>query len=497
MTPLRAGRGAALFLAALLAGCGPDPSAPSTPAASEAPVADLAPLLGGTWFAAAVANPDAVSGLIDGPGGEGWLALFENDLDRAKRAFASNAPAEGTPAPAVWSLGMARVHLAQADVLMAARSLEEQATLDGIRYRAERQDRLRPGAWEPLLAALSLASLPGADPVARDAAVARARESAPATPEGKALRALLDARLAGDDAVPEGLPEALAAQLTAPDPQAPGPHVVDSLGEDADAGLRFEAKWWDPVVQRARLQHHLEQLALHARRAGVAPLVAIATDAAPDRAALAARLAEVPAGEPPVPPELSLFVSPWVDAEHLRAAWGLDGGRSLLSRVAATEPQARIDDGWTSADADRLLRYEAAFEARAADALETLATSGDGTSLIRGLQLPRKLADALLRDRIADVAGESPVVALRIAERSLDVGGASGAKDGSRLSHRNDAGFLVRLAEIHALGGRPGVARDYVHPLVARFPGLAAASHQLGQLDAASSIGVQGKTSQQ
>jgi len=486
---LRAGRGAALVLAALLAGCGPDP-APSSQVAPEAAAPDLAPVLAGSWLAAAVAAPEDVAALIDGPGGDGWLALFNNDLLAAREAFDAAQPAEGAPVPPSWALGMARLHLAEADVLIAARSLERDATLSGIAYRAERSDRLRSGAWEPILAAISLASLPDVAPADRDAAVDRARAADASTPEAVALLALLDARLAGEAGVPADLPGTLQEQLNHPDPASPGPHVIDSLGEDVDAGLTFSAKWWDPAVQRARLQHHLAAVATYAAKAGAADLVAVAVDAAPQ---------PLPTeGTPPstLRPELALFAAPWVDVAHLRAAWGLDGGRSLLARVAAQEPEARVDDGWAPTDADRLLRFEAAFETRVGDALKTLAV-GDGAGLIRDLQLARKAADLLLRDRVRDVASEAPVVALRIAERSLDVGGGSASKDGSRLSHRNDAGFLVRLAQVHALGGRPGVARDYVHPLVARFPGLAASSHQLGQLDAASSIGVQGKTSQQ
>ncbi|MCO4768778.1 MAG: hypothetical protein KDA24_02025 [Deltaproteobacteria bacterium] len=467
----------------------------------------LASVVAGTWYAAVPSQPDAVAGLIDGPGGEGWLALFRGELSQAEAAFLASPDSTH---PAV-QLGLARVALARADVLVAARDLQERIVPEGVEYRALRADRIRVGAYEPLLAALSLQALaPNGE--GTSASLKRARAWTPGEgvdpAPGTALLALLEARSSGT-APPAGLPSPLAERLAAGATLAAGeqpasstldtasPDYVDPLGEDAAAGLEFTISWWDPEVSRARLRAELLSVLTHAGAAGEAgqELVSIAHDAWGEAA---------PTLAPPTPakgtvePALTWFGGAWLDGADLRASWGLPGGSSLLARVAAAVPAERLTEGLTPADVDRVLRFEARLDQSLGQSLEGLASSPDGKSLVRDLELSRRFADQLLRRRMIEVSDAgAPVVALRLGERSLDVASSGAGDDMTRISHRNDAGFLVRLGGVHSAGRRPGVGREYLHPLVERFPGLAGAAYQLGQLDAASGIGVQGKTSQQ
>jgi hypothetical protein len=514
LTPGRAARGwpprvrdlvgisfALLFVAQGVA-CGPS-SAPPEPPTDPGATLRLGEILRSSWHAAVVREPAALEAMLDGPGGEGWFALFHGDLAGAQDAF--RAAVASDPGAAAAHLGLARVALARADALRDALELEERVSPELVTYRIERGDRMRSGRYEPVLAALTLQGLLGAG-TRVDEALVRARNWTPAPADAAvaaSLRALLAARVAGAPP-PPSLPEPLGARVAAAaavdrfesaDLGDGGPDFVDVLGRDDEAGIEFSVSYWDPGVRRARMRAQLLAVIEHGAAAGAAgrPLAEIA----------AAAWGGQPA--PPLPaevqsalsPALALFGGRWIDLEDLRASWD-QGGRSLLVRLDQLVPDEQLRRGVLAADADRVLRFESRFVGMANEALLAAATE-EGRPLVRELELPRLLADQLLRQRARElVADGHPIHALRLAERSLGV--AAGKADPSgvtRLSHRNDAAFLVHLAILHAASGRPGVAREYVHPLSTLFPGQAAVSYALGQLDAASSIGVQGKTSQQ
>ena len=511
MTSVRARRGPPSFLLALVLaglGCGtggsPGPTKPSAPAASAMDLAGLVQVLDSTWYAEVPRDPAALNTLVEGPAGEGWLKLFSGDLDSAVTSFAA-----GGEDPAA-QLGLARVALARADALRSAFTLEQTLVPQLVAYRRERSGRIREGRYEPVLAALSLQGY-GASVESVEAAVERARGWSP--PEGgdqklaEALLGLLESRVAGT-ARPNGLPVAFEARLEDADRIAAGqtgqmtaataqPDVIDSLGADSEAGLEFQLKWWDPVAQRSLFRAQLVLIQVHASAAGPAglELVAVAREAWGDEEPV--ELSPPRKGTEGPSEAMAFFGSPWADAADLRAAWGLPGGLALLDRVAAAVPQEELTQGTAPADVDRMLRFEARFEPAVRSVLEARATNDEGKALVGDLQLSRKVADQLLRQRMLVMAeaGE-PVTALRLGERSLDVASPT-AGDATRISHRNDAGFLIRLGGVHAASRRHGVAREYIHPLTARLPSLTSLTYTLGQLDAASSIGVQGKTSQQ
>jgi hypothetical protein len=120
---------------------------------------------------------------------------------------------------------------------------------------------------------------------------------------------------------------------------------------------------------------------------------------------------------------------------------------------------------------------------------------------VQDLGFARRATDRLLRARSADLlAAAAPVLAKRVLERSLDdtPGSRGGAADSARtrVSWRNDRAFLLLLAHAAWRAGQPGTALELVHPLAEEDASLQPVRHYLGQLDAASSLGAQGKVSQ-
>jgi len=490
-------------------GCGTSSRTEALEGAVE-DVAALSGLLEGSWYAEAVKNPGGLEALLDGPGGAGWLALFHGDLEKAEQEFISATSGE-LDAPGA-HLGLARVALARADALRAGRALEARIAPRLVEYRRTRGDRVRSGSYESLLAALTVQGFvgEGADLDAAAAAAAGWTPGPGVDPVvGSALHSLLIARREAGSADGSGLPRSYVDSLTlagavragqrSVDPLEAEPDFVDQLGVDADTGVRFTAKFWDPVVSEARFLNELLLIMEHGAAAGDAGvgLVQVAVVAWGDGAPTLPGLgASAPPGVSSVPVELALVGAPWADIEDLRAAWDERPARTLLQRLAEVAPEKRLRDGQSAADVDRVLRYENQLVDVVGDALTAMST-GTGASLVHELELPRKVADQILRQRMKEMArNEQPIQAQRLAERSLDVAGGQDGAAGTRVSHRNDVGFLVRLGAVHSAGRRPGVAREYIHPLVGQHPGLAPVAYTLGQLDAASSIGVQGKTSQ-
>ena len=488
--------GVFVTLLLLLPACGGGDDPPARAAQSEAPPVPLGPVLQDSWLRAAAQDPGAVEALIDAPGGEGWLALFHGDLGRATVAFSSGA---SQPGGELAHLGLARVAMARADVLIAALPLKRASDTELLDYRDERADRVRSGELTPVLAALTRLD------AGADGAVVAQKLGASTEAQGP-LRALLDARRRGSAEVPDGLSERHAERLRHVRALADGvvppldwldsnPDVVASLGADADSGVTFEQRWWDPAVVAGATRAHLQMAASHAVAAGPA--------GAPLLKVLKARLGESVSLEasttgPQLDPRLAWFGAPWIDTAHLLRRWDR-GGESLLARVAAADP-AMVPNGDTpTTTVDAQLRAADAL----ADAVERtlgLDAPPEGAALVRDLELGRRVSDSILRERMMDLAPTAPAQARRLGERSLDMtpSGPGAAPDASytRISHRNDPAFLVRLAHVLFLGRRPDMAREYVFPLVPKDPALAGVAHALGQLDAASSIGVRGKTSQ-
>jgi len=494
---------AGLLLASLLAtgGCGDTPEVPASGAGAASAADPASALLADSWMHAAAHDPVAVMALLDAPGGDGWLDLFHGDLAHAKPAFEAAESASAR-------LGLARVHLDRAATMRSAARLHREVALDLVRYRRDHADQIRAGAYEPLLALLVArsAGAEGGELAAFDAASLRppAAHADPAVVA--ALRGLLDggdpnrtlgtvypARLAFIAAVNQG-DLGLADELILPS-HRPDPDLIDPLGEDVEAGLTFTARFYDPRFASAVARYHLarawgEGSALE----GPGPTIAAAVEGGwggplPESVRNAATPA--PPGEA-LPEWTALFASTAVDRADWDAQWGESG--------------SAFADRWGAADrgVDATLQALADAETSFAVALKDGAPA-DGAALVDELSLAQPVIDRVLRSRMVAVTGtgedaEARVLCKRYGDRSVDPnpGSRGGAADSARtrVSWRNDRAFLLDYARCLWRAGQPGGALDFVHPLATEDPALQSVRHYLGQLDAAASIGLQGKTSQ-
>lgn len=450
---------------------------------------------------AAAHDPATVMALLDAPGGEGWLDLFHGDLARAKPTF------EGAESASA-RLGLARVHLDRALTMLAAAKLHEELALELVRYRRDHADQVRIGAYEPLLALLvaRATGAEGGELAAFEADAYKPRTERADPQLFEALRGLIEggdpnrtlgivypARLVFIDAISRGdlgLAEELVLLSHRPDPD-----IVDPLGEDVEAGLTFTGRFYDPRFPTAVARYHLAHAWIEGSGLeGPGALIAVAVEGGwggplPDRVRSAAKPA--PPGAP-LPAWTALFASAAVDVADWEALWGESGSAFV--------------DRWGAADrgADATLQELAEAETTFATALKEGAPP-DGAALVDELSLAQPAIDRVLRSRMVAVTGtgdspEARVLCKRFGDRSVDPnpgsrGGAAGSAR-TRVSWRNDRAFLLDYARCLWRAGQPGGALDFVHPLATEDPALQAVKHYLGQLDAASSIGLQGKTSQ-
>ena len=517
----RPGRGWPLLgLLALLIACGPTSSSDSDSAADPAPApsaqldpASMATLLDASWMRSAARDPAAVAGLLDSPGGDGWLALFHGDLAAAQAAFDKALPSKRFEP----RLGRARVHLARAAAFLEAEQLHLHSGAALARYRRDNPELIRQGQYELPLRALSL--MAGGTPQEAAEATRISTRVGIDDPVARVLIVTIQARMQGGD--PRGfvagdLPEPFAARSAFGQdlvggrmPElvdlAPGkPDVVDKLGTDPETGLDFEAPFFDPLLLRTLARWELLQArTLAAGLAAPGDLVESAVQLGwggpvPEGFARPALESGVT-----LPAWAALFGSAAVDATDWRARWARLGGRqpedTLIARFDAAFPALQIRVGADAPSVDALLRLQTPLSETATAALGEGATP-DGTSLVTDLGFARRIVDAVFRSRMDELvlAGQA-AQARRLGERALDpnpsqAGDTSGF---TRVSHRNDRAFLLRFALCLYAGGRPGLAREYVHPLTRELPELTGTAWVLGQLDAASGIGVRGKISQQ
>lgn len=497
------------LLAGLVVACGPEAS--DTTGASPTPAPEtLTPevattLLADSWMAAAVADPAAVAALLDAPGGAGWLDLYHGDLAAAERAFDGHESASAR-------LGMARVHLAHARSLTAAARIHREAALELARYRRDHRAQVRTGTYEGILAAVSArgAGLHGAEMEAFLAAASERTESA-----DEHLWNGLNGHLRGGSRA--GLPDLYHDRLAYADAAAAGdldelarlgsgvlgaePDLRDPMGVDDEAGVRFEGLHYDAALLPAAARHHLAQaFVLASGLEGPGQLVVTAVghgwggempEALPGAA--------LPPAEP-LPAWTALFASDAVDAADHAAAWGAPGSSSFAERLDAAVAGLDLAAARSSEEVDALLRVAAEAEPVFGEALRA-AAAPDGASLVTELELARVPADRALRTwMMALVDADAAVQGKRLGDRSLDAnpGSRGGAADSARtrISYRNDRAFLLELARCLWKAGQAGAALDLVHPLAEQNPVLQPVKHYLGQLDAAASIGQQGKTSQ-
>ena len=492
-----------LAIALSLGACTDPAPVPQAPAgATEPGLADAQALVAGSWAADLNAESVAAAVVLEGPTGEGWIALFHGDLAGAERVFASVLSSD--PASGSARLGLARVHLAHADAYEVAGRLHAETAAALATYRAEHRDRVRLGPYERRLARLLFPA--GAAPSDEGGAPAIAGELATVA----ALDALVPGPGRGTQEPPRGLPSQWAGVLSfsgavhagQPDKARPllapirsgGPDLVDPLGRDEETGLRFESAFFDPLRLQALTSFHAQEaLRLAGGLPGLGEQVAAMSERfmpiRPAAAALAA-LPE-PASQAAAPPALFLtFGGPWIDSADFAASDGSSPG-ALSARLAQ-----RLPEWFGGAPSPRSVDREL----RAVEALEALFGDALGPGLAAELQAPRLLGDAILRRRMVVLSDTHPTLALRLGRRSLDAnpGALGGASDSSRtrVSYRNDRGFLLRLARQLWKAGQPGEALDLVHPLAQEDRALQPVVHYLGQLDAANSVGTAGKASQ-
>ncbi len=500
---------AALSLALVACG-GDDAGADSSAAGDSAPptsalAVDAGALLADSWMNAAARDPATVTALLDAPGGDGWLDLFHGDLASAKPRFEAADSASAR-------LGLARTHLARAAALQAGARLHAEAALDLARYRRDHAAAVRVGVYEPVLAGLT-AQRCGAEGDERDAFLAAAaapHEDVDGSSElVAALRGVLEGsistrlssyadRLAFIEMVGAGAIRDPAVVELLPKANLGLPDWKDSLGADADAGIAFEALYFDCGVLPALARWHLgEAWIVGSGLTGPGPAIAAAVEGAwgaplPDALRDAALPPPEPA-QPPLPEWTAFFASPAIDRADWDAYWGGAGASSFAARF-----------GHDDASADAVLSALADAETSFAEALREGAPP-EGASLVDELDLAAPAVDRVLRARMLALtgAGETPeerVACKRYGDRAVDAnpGSRGGSADSrrTRVSYRNDRAFLIDYARCLWRAGQPGGALDFVHPLATEDPALQSVKHYLGQLDAAASIGVQGKTSQ-
>jgi hypothetical protein len=201
--------------------------------------------------------------------------------------------------------------------------------------------------------------------------------------------------------------------------------------------------------------------------------------------------AEAPPEGPELPSWAALFAGAAVDREDWEVLWG-GSGESFAHRFAAPSGT----DAALSAVADAETLFVDALKAGAPEA---------GVLLVDELSLAVPAMDRVLRARMVETTGhgdtpEARVQCKRYGDRSVDPnpGSRGGAADAARtrVSWRNDRTFLLDYARCLWRAGQPGGALDFIHPLASEDSALQSVKHDLGQLDSAASIGLQGKASQ-
>jgi len=468
----------------------------------------------------AAADPGKVTELINAPGGEGWLKLFHGDLDGAEALFLAAQPTVDPANKGSARAGQARIHLARARSLLGVTSLQSEAAVALVRYREEHQAEVRQGPYDGVLSRLILhAAGEGVEP-----STAVNSGTAASAPYLEALEALLAARLSstGAEVAPVDLDERLPALYrdrllfvhavsvgdmpkavkVLPSLRSGVEDVIDPLGADSQAGVTFQALYFDPGVPRALARYHL----------AMAWFLGAGLDGPGEAISLAVlRSWGGPVPEPVLsrtlpsagsqPDWFALFLGPAIDRGDWDHYWGTqDDGRSFLSVLQDQMPGVPWLDGSSAEAVDAVLRTATQIEPTLRDAL-IQSVGSEGASLSQDLGFAVTTLDRLLRTRMRSLlASGHAVQAKRIGERSLDaeptrLGGAPTSAS-TRVSFRNDRAFLVDLARCLWKAGQVDAALSYVHPLSEEDPLLRGLAYYLGQLDAARSIRVHGKTTQ-
>lgn len=478
--------------------------ASSDPASSRAPGgANLQGLLAGTWVDSVVLQPESLDSLLGEEGGEGWLHLYRGDLEAASKAFA------GVDTPA-GRLGQARVHLVRADSFRTAALLQTQAAAEVSSYRREHRATVRRSPLEDILD-LRVGQLSGADA----AGLTAVEQAIPSEVAKTALGASLLALARQEGSVPEGLPEPLASRLGFARALDAGdldgarallgalgagtPDLVLPLGSDQEAGLSFELRYFDGVLLRALARYHLASAwELASAESGPGALVASAVRQAWG-SDLPEGLQQRPTSPNSVPEWAVLFAAPALDSSDWEAYWA-SAESPLLARADQSVPGLQLRSAQRAEGIDATLRELEASRDPIASFLRERGGE-EGAPLVTELDLPSLVLDRLLRARVDGlVASGGAVQATRLGHRatdprpSADSGPADAAR--TRVCYRNDRAWLLRYAGSLWRAGQPGAALDIIHPLVEEEPALQSLKEALGQIDAAASIGSQGKASQ-
>ena len=498
----------------------------SEPAVGTEPSVDpaaVAALVTDAW-ARAVANDVAgLEALLDAPGGAGWLDLFHGDLRAAEVAFAG-AAGSADPSSSSARLGLARVHLARAQLLRETGALHAEVALELARYRRDHASQVRPGAYDLIAAALAATSQPAADPVEAeaflDAAVAGIQTDRPGgdLEIAKALTALAVRRRGAADpmALPafDSLPEPYRGRIEAAHAIAGGdrdaarglasgpawrsPDFVDPRGVDGATGLRFESDFRDalPILAAARLEL-ADAWVLAAGIEGPGLHVRTAVELAWGGPLPESLRAAIRPPSAPLPAWTGLFGASAVDPADWSDAWGGDGP-AFADRWAEVHGIGEVGDPIAFVDAN--LRDG---EGRRAAILQGLIESATeaGATVVTDLDLAQMVLDRVYRTQMERLMESGqPAHAKRLGDRSLDHnpgsrGGPENSKE-TRISYRNDAAFIVSLARCLHRAGQTGAALAHIHPLAREDARMLGVEHYLGRLDAAGSIGTAGKAAQ-
>lgn len=507
-------------------GCGGDPQ-PATPTSAAGDT-------DGSWMLSVARDPGLLKPLEQMGAGDGWLAIFHNDLKGAVKLLSAEckdpkAPWEDQKLAGFPCVGLARAHLELAETYAAAAEVERVALRQFYQHRATHQGEVLPSSQEDYFTGVVL--LASGDQAGGLAALERYGKSAAVDPLLGALAARILASTGGGDPLVSALwlggtvevptdatfatlPDsettrtykarlAFAAAATRGDvgaatealrhAEAEGADLLETLSAP-DKPLAVTLYHHDPMLLRARAWLHAHHaLAASSAEGPFAILHALAQKQL--------RREPVAATAPGLTQGLPLVVfSEFPHPADLVALLQPDGADHTRKRLAARHAELGLDATSDLSDLDPFVGgSNAAKEALEAD---IRAASPEGAMLNMDLGLAERLRSHLLRSRAAEMRRRFQVrmeadlgadaASAGVAARSLlelvmdkDPSPPNPVLKRARISFRNDPPALVELARANLDTRRPYDANEYVRPLTEAFPELVPVRESLTALDSA------------
>lgn len=466
--------------------------------------------------------------------GQAWLGLYHNDLKSAinplqsgcspsAKALAERA-AEGFPC-----VGLARIHLEQANTYLAAAEVDRIARRQFYLHRKERPEEVLASTHEGYFSGINLvlsgateegnalltayASSDAADPLlaalanavtagGADALVQRIWGSAaPDAPADASLGSLptsadtsgYSVRLEFMQAVARGdIDAALSRMGSVPTSK---PDLEERLEQQTEGGetLNVVLGHFDTAYLRSLARLH----ALAAKRAtGGAPDLAL-LDAEADL--LLGRTPTLPDSAPAVKEGIAFVVfSSWPTPSDRLASLKNGARPPVIARLGTTEAGLISSPSDKVSDLDAFVRLSNSVKDKLTEAIR-----GAGMSnMDAGMGLSDRFVSRLMIDGAHDIqagmdtrldaAEGKDMVTAGVAARSLlemafDKNPAPPSQNlkQAQISFRNDPPLLVDLARANLDTKRPYYANDYIRPLTVVYPELIPVRDGLAALDSA------------